>query len=150
MRSVKLPSLHSPMKPITYYASTGSKELSFGFSLHVLLCLEEICGYSWWWSLHPMIIIIILIIQTSYPSPETLWVAVFTRAAEDLDGSGFGTESGGSLSHGEHRGWDVHICLKTFSWAYRRSWCWKPRQGIFLYREKPEEGKELVDGTETR
>lgn len=51
-----------------------------------------------------MITIIILIIQSSYSSPETLQVAVFIRAEEDLDGSGFGTESGRSLPHGEHRG----------------------------------------------
>lgn len=135
------------MKPVTYYASTGSKELSFCYSLYVLVCLEEICGYSWSWSLHPTIIIIIL---ASYPSHETLWVAAFIRAEEDLDGSGFGTESGGSLPHGEHKGWKMHICLKTFSWAYGRVWCWKPCQGIFLYRETPEEGKELVDGAQTR
>lgn len=51
-----------------------------------------------------MIIITILITQTTYPSPEPLWVAGFIRAEEDLDGSGFGTESGGSLPHGEQRG----------------------------------------------
>lgn len=150
MRSVKLPSLHSSMKPIMYYASTGSKESSLGYGLHVLMCLEEICGCSWHWSLHVRIIITILIIQTSYPSPETLWVAVFIRAEEDLDGSSFGTESGGSLPHGQHRGWEVLICLKIFSWAYRRGRCWKPYQGIFLYTEKPEGGKELVDGAQTR
>lgn len=95
------------MKPITYYASAGSKELSFCYSLFVLVCLEEICGYSWSWSLDHMIIIHdypILIIQTSYPSHETLWVAVFIRAEENVDGSGFGTESGGPLPHGEHKG----------------------------------------------
>lgn len=133
MRSVKLPSLHSSIKPVTCYASTGSKESSLGYSLHVLVCLEEICGNSCHWSLHPMIIIII---QTSYSSPETPWVAVFIRAEEDQDGSGLGKESGGSLPHGEHRGWEVHICLKTFSWAPRRGWCWKPCQGIFLYTKK--------------
>lgn len=30
------------------------------------MCVEEICGYSWHWSLHPMVIITIFIIQTSY------------------------------------------------------------------------------------
>lgn len=46
----------------------------------------------------------VLIIQTSYPSHETLWVAVFIGAEENVDGSGFGTESGGPLPHGEHKG----------------------------------------------
>lgn len=47
MRSVKLPSLHSSMKPVTYYASTGSKELSFGYSFHVLVCTSVPWGDLW-------------------------------------------------------------------------------------------------------
>jgi len=82
-----------------------------------------------------------MIIKTSYASSETLWVAVFGRAAEELGGPCLYIEDGGFLPQGEHSGCEVCICLKTFSStsAYWRSqnWCWKPYGGIFPYREKP-------------
>lgn len=83
--------------------------------------------------------IIVIIIKTSYPSSETLWVHVFGRAVEELGGPCLCTEAGGLLPQGEHSGCKVHICLRTFSssWACRRSWrwCWKPYRGFFPYRE---------------